>query len=86
MNLETITAALQKAWCSETSSDPDHWHPENPAWGQCAVTALMVNDYLGGKIIWAEAALPDGRKVSHYFLKLLLGGIMYSFVPDNPGK
>lgn len=51
----------------ETSSDPKNWSRDNPAWGQCAVTVLIVNDYLGGEIVWAEAKLPDGRGISHYF-------------------
>lgn len=27
----------------------------------------MVNDYFGGDIVWADAILPNGQKVSHYF-------------------
>ncbi|MBI1363082.1 MAG: hypothetical protein GC134_03780 [Proteobacteria bacterium] len=57
-------------WCAETSADPANWTPENPAYGQCAVTALLVQDLCGGEIVWAEAVLPDGSKVSHYFNRL----------------
>ncbi len=67
MKLSHLEEALTKSWDRETSSDPEHWISENPAWGQCAVAALIVNDYLGGDIVWAEAKLPDGRKISHYF-------------------
>jgi len=67
MELSQLEEALKKSWCKETSSDAQNWTPENPAWGQCAVTSLLVNDYFGGKIVWAEATLPDGRKISHYF-------------------
>ena len=31
------------------------------------MTALVINDYLGGEIVWAEAKIPDGRGISHYF-------------------
>ncbi len=62
-----LEEAIKKSWCKETSSDPEHWEDKNPAWGQCAVSALIVNDYLGGNIVWAEAQLPDGRVISHYF-------------------
>ena len=61
---------LRKAWSAATSSDPDIWSPENPAWGQCAVTACAVQDIFGGDIVWSEAALPDGRKISHYFNRI----------------
>ncbi|MEK6939738.1 MAG: hypothetical protein AABX31_03335 [Nanoarchaeota archaeon] len=62
-----LEEAHTRCWYEGTSSDPDNWTPQNPAWGQCAVTALIVNDYLGGEIVWAEAKLPDGKNISHYF-------------------
>lgn len=67
MNLDDLEKALQKSWSKETSYSPDLWTVGNPAMGQCAVTALVVNDYLGGEIVWADAVLPDGQKISHYF-------------------
>lgn len=68
--LETLEKVLRNIWARETSSDAQNWNSTNPAWGQCAVTALLVNDYFGGEIVWAEAKLPDGRSVSHYFNKI----------------
>jgi hypothetical protein len=67
MNLEELAQILEKAWDASTTSDPDNWSCNNRAWGQCAVTSLIVNDYFGGNIVWAEASLPDGRRISHYF-------------------
>jgi len=67
MSIRSLESALSRAWSKETSADPKSWTPANPSWGQCAITACVVNDYLGGKVVWAEAALPDGRKLSHYF-------------------
>jgi hypothetical protein len=58
---------LRQAWSAATTSDPQNWRADNPAWGQCAVTACVVQDELGGEIVWAEAGLPDGQKISHYF-------------------
>jgi hypothetical protein len=58
---------LERAWSAATTSDPENWTPANPAWGQCAVTACAVQDEIGGDVVWAEAQLPDGRRVSHYF-------------------
>ena len=62
-----LEQAIQKSWSRETSSDPEYWSEDNPAWGQCAVTAVIANDYLGGKIVWAEAKTPSGKGISHYF-------------------
>lgn len=67
MHYPELEQLLKQAWTRETSSDPARWTPENPAWGQCAVTALVVHDYLGGRLLWASARLPDGQEISHYF-------------------
>lgn len=55
-------SAIREAWCRETSSTPGEWTEDNPALGQCAVTALVVQDLLGGKLLRCEV---DGE--SHYF-------------------
>jgi len=67
MNLIELEKALQKSWSKETSYCPDDWSNSNSSFGQCAVSALVFNDYFGGDIVWANALLPTGQKVSHYF-------------------
>lgn len=42
-----IYEMLKKSWSIETSSK---WTSENPAKGQCGVTALVVQEIYGGKI------------------------------------
>lgn len=69
--LESLAEALERAWSRQTSADPEHWIPENPAWGQCAVTALVVQDEFGGDLLRATVddvshywnLLPDGSEV-----------------------
>jgi hypothetical protein len=66
-----VSAALSQSWSLETSYDPAGWSEHNSAWGQCAVSALIVQDLLGGELLvgkvngiehyWNE--LPDGRQV-----------------------
>jgi hypothetical protein len=60
--LDQCETALRAAWRRETSADPAGWSPFNPSLGQCAVTALIVQDVFGGCLL--RAALPDG---SHYW-------------------
>ncbi|MCA9478659.1 MAG: hypothetical protein KC535_05925 [Nanoarchaeota archaeon] len=62
MVLEELIA---KSWSKETSSDPNDWTEDNPARGQCAVTALIVQDMYGGNIL---NMLVDfrGQTESHY--------------------
>lgn len=47
IKVKIIYEALIKSWSIETSSK---WTSENPAKGQCGVTALVVQDIYGGKI------------------------------------
>ena len=53
--IEQIMKALYKSWSSDSSSK---WSQDNPAKGQCGVTALIVNDLLGGEI--RKTKLPEG--------------------------
>lgn len=54
--------AIQEAWCRETSADPDIWTPNVPSIGQCAVTAMVVQDGLGGDLLRSTV-----RGISHYW-------------------
>ncbi|PEB20998.1 hypothetical protein COO05_30015 [Bacillus toyonensis] len=61
-----IYEALIKSWSIETSSK---WKIENPAKGQCGVTALVVQDICGGKIkktkiggVWHFYNFIDGQR------------------------
>jgi hypothetical protein len=65
VDAERLAIALRRAWDAETSNDPVAWSPSNPALGQCAVTALVVQDYFGGELLRAEVA-----GVSHYWNQL----------------
>ena len=72
MNREEFADLLKSAWCKETSYEPEKWTQQNPAHGQCAITAPLVQDYFGGEILWCEAFLPDddiiyGKGIDHYF-------------------
>lgn len=58
---------LREAWSTETGRQ---WRSDNPAAGQCSVTALVVQDELGGEILktdvngaWHFYNQIDGRRV-----------------------
>lgn len=53
--------SIEEAWCRETSADPEGWTPDNAAWGQCAVTALVIQDRQGGDLMRTTV-----RGTSHY--------------------
>lgn len=66
---ERLEKALEQSWGRETSSNPSKWSSDNPAYGQCAVTALVVQDVFLGRLLRVVAISPD-EKVSHYYNEL----------------
>ena len=62
---------IRAAWSRETSATPQEWSLENPARGQCAVTALLVQDTHGGDLLRGVVC---GE--SHYWNRLPKGQIL----------
>jgi N-acetylglutamate synthase-like GNAT family acetyltransferase len=60
-----IELAIRESWSSETSDDPDEWSADNPARGQCGVTALLVRELLGGEILVANV-VRDGERLERH--------------------
>ena len=73
VNLTELKKAIEVSWSAETSFVPDEWSEDNPARGQCAVTALIVQDYFGGKIRKCDVV---GGADSHFFNELPNGEIV----------
>ncbi len=70
MNNSELKELLKKSWSEKTTADPMGWSPKNPAWGQCAVTALVVQDFFGGKLLRTMVKLksvPHTEECSHYW-------------------
>ena len=53
--------ALKHVWCAETCAPRmrDQWTPENPTYGQCSITAFLVQDIFGGQVFGVP--LGDGN-------------------------
>ena len=64
VSLSTLAEAIRRSWSGETSAEAA-WVADRPSVGQCAVTALVVQDYLGGDLV---RAIVGG--VSHYWNRL----------------
>lgn len=62
IDLKNLRELFLKGWSKETCypKSKDSWTPENPTFGQCAVTALLINDLFGGEIV-------SNTKYHHYF-------------------
>jgi hypothetical protein len=87
--LTDVEQQLRASWSIETAST---WTRENPARGQCSVTALVVQDLLGGLILktrvgpqWHFYNSIDGKRVdltASQFESLIL----YDDVPATRGE
>ena len=67
-NLMELFAVLEQCWAKETAypSCQKEWVPNDPSYGQCAITATLVYDMFGGTIHKIKV---DGGG-THYFNKL----------------
>lgn len=50
--IEQLEQALLKVYCKQTAYPKcaSDWSEQNPCLGQCAITALLVKHYFGGKV------------------------------------
>ncbi|HYD04027.1 MAG TPA: hypothetical protein VEC16_07060 [Alphaproteobacteria bacterium] len=67
MPISKLEQAIMTSWRRITSSDPDNWSENNPAWGQSEASALVMNDYLGGEIVWSNVLLRNRKKGINYY-------------------
>lgn len=65
MESEQLLSILLKSWSEHTATN-GIWSEKNPSLNQCAVTALVVQDFLGGDLLRCE--MSDGD--SHYWNRL----------------
>jgi hypothetical protein len=71
-----VEEAIRASWSRRTCDPVDlpDWSPANRARGQCGVTALVVQDLLGGELLVAEVENADGsRQGIHYWNRLPSG-------------
>ncbi len=56
MQIEILEKVIKESWDKKTCyiGCVEKWTPKNPAWGQCAVTALIVQDYFGGELLYCH--------------------------------
>ncbi|SEM80443.1 YunG family protein [Lihuaxuella thermophila] len=70
---ETLLKILFEVWSEKSSTK---YSPDNPARGQCGVTALVVNDLLGGEIL--KTPLSEGW---HFYKRI--NGQVYDFTSSQ---
>ncbi|HZM76582.1 MAG TPA: hypothetical protein VFC19_12695 [Candidatus Limnocylindrales bacterium] len=74
LTLGEIEAALKACWAADTCSPDDleraGWSPENPAWGHCDVTAMLLNDIFGGDLVVGEVFAGTEQQGYHWWNRL----------------
>lgn len=65
-SLDKLLRAIRESWTRETSVSPEDWSRNMPSTGQCAVTALVLQNFLEGSI--KRCDIESGG--SHYWILL----------------
>jgi hypothetical protein len=75
LTLAGLESAIRGAWSIETCdpTDAPFWTPTEPSRGQCAVTALVVHDLLGGELLEAEVDHADGSHQGFHYWNRFAG-------------
>ncbi|MFI8191534.1 hypothetical protein ACIF8T_22395 [Streptomyces sp. NPDC085946] len=84
--LTDIERAVRGSWTAETCT-PEYrsrWTEDNPARDQCGVTALVVNDLLGGELIRGEVHV-DGERVDYHWWNRLGRGVEIDLTREQFG-
>jgi hypothetical protein len=82
VTLFQLEDAIRASWSAETSDRPESWTSDNPAYQQCDVTARVVRDYLGGKILVAGVVL-DGQRVDRHAWNQLASGLVVDLTREQ---
>lgn len=73
--LAEIERAVRRSWGADTTT-PGHrpyWSPGNPARDQCGVTALVLQDLLGGELVRGEVRVGGEQTDFHWWNRLPSG-------------
>jgi hypothetical protein len=75
LTLAGLESAIYASWSLDTCdpSDVAIWSPAEPSRGQCAVTALVVHDLLGGELLEAEVHHADGSPQGYHYWNRFAG-------------
>ncbi len=72
MLMEDVARALRDSWGPDTCAPEDipDWTPGNPARGQCATSAIVLHDYVGGSLVQGEVHVDGVRVDFHWWNRL----------------
>ena len=80
IHLKNIVKAFEASWKADTAYDKSDWTEDNKARGQCVVSSLVVQDYLGGDLL-RYSIEAENLDETHYINQLDDGTLI-----DTTGK
>lgn len=80
-------AILLKICTKETCHDTcaDHWSPENPLWGHCAVVSVLAQKIFDGDVTAANIASPRRWMSNRHYRNILPDGTVTDFTRGQFG-
>ncbi|MEU7214043.1 hypothetical protein AB0B06_37360 [Streptomyces sp. NPDC044989] len=84
--LVDIERAVRDSWSAETCTPEfrSRWTADNPARDQCGVTAMVLNDLLGGELIRGEVHV-EGERVDYHWWNRLGPGLEVDLTREQFG-
>ncbi|WP_405058735.1 hypothetical protein OG474_39225 [Kribbella sp. NBC_01505] len=70
--MDELQVLLRAAWGADTCypESSAEWRAEDPARDQCGMTALVVQDLLGGELVLGEVQVAGSKVGNHYWNRL----------------
>ncbi|MBG6218158.1 hypothetical protein IWX75_002637 [Arthrobacter sp. CAN_A6] len=72
-----LERAFRRSWGADTTCLSagclQEWRPNNPAYGQCGPTALIVQDLLCGDLLIADVTVENEEDEVHYWNRFTSG-------------
>lgn len=84
--LTDLENAIRGSWSAETCTPEfrSRWTEDNPARDQCGVTAMVLNDLLGGELVRGEVHV-DGERVDYHWWNRLGAGMEIDLTREQFG-
>jgi hypothetical protein len=72
ITVDELRPHVRSAWGADTCypDSREEWTPQNPARDQCGMTALVVQDILGGDLVIGDVHVGGVRVGHHYWNRL----------------
>ena len=83
--LDDLYNVLRECWCKESAypSCQAEWVPNDPSYGQCAITAMLVYDMFGGCIRVSGGGTHYFNKINGHYIDLTIEQFDLYNIPVN---